>query len=286
MSLKKYIRDWYRFLNPKYQNLFSEFPVDFIPRYNTAQGHAILYDLINKNRKEYSAFILEILKHKEVFKSWNDFTKESDHTKPCWNNEFFPALDMMALYTMIALKRPAKYVEIGSGNSTKVAYQAIRDNSLMTEITSIDPLPRASINELSKVIIREKLESIDLNVIYHLSEGDVLFIDNSHRILPNSDAMVVFMDILPRLSKGVIVHIHDIYLPYDYPQFMCDRFYSEQYGLAINIMANPKRYHAIFPCFFVYKDENLNNEIESLWQIPTLRNSERHGGSFWLRIAE
>jgi hypothetical protein len=98
--------------------------------------------------------------------------------------------------------------------------------------------------------------------------------------------MVVFMDILPRLSRGVIVHIHDIYLPYDYPQFMCDRFYSEQYGLAINIMANPQRYQPIFPCFFIHNDEQLSSALQELWTIPSLSNGEKHGGSFWFRIAE
>ncbi|HNA64026.1 MAG TPA: hypothetical protein PKZ51_04845, partial [Saprospiraceae bacterium] len=80
-------------------------------------------------------------------------------------------------------------------------------------------------------IIRHPLENIDFDVVSALNENDILFVDNSHRILPNSDSMVFFLEVLPKLKKGVIVHLHDIYLPYDYPQFMCNRFYSEQYGL-------------------------------------------------------
>jgi hypothetical protein len=57
-------------------------------------------------------------------------------------------------------------------------------------------------------------------------------------------------------SSGVIVHVHDIYLPYDYPQFMCDRFYSEQYGLAAFLLANPDRFLTIMPNYFVSEDRS------------------------------
>ncbi len=89
---------------------------------------------------------------------------------------------------------------------------------------------------------------------------------------------------MPKLKKGVIVHIHDIYLPYDYPQFMCDRFYSEQYGLAMYLLANPKKYEPILPNYFIYKDKELSKQIEPIWNHNNLKGVERHGGSFWLRI--
>ena len=94
------------------------------------------------------------------------------------------------------------------------------------------------------------------------------------------------MEIFPQLNKGVIVHIHDIYLPYDYPQFMCDRFYTEQYGLAMYVMANPKRYKTIFPCYFVSEDEELAKQLEPIWNLDNLKEVERHGGSYWLQIGE
>jgi len=147
-------------------------------------------------------------------------------------------------------------------------------------------MPRAEIDNLADKIYRKPFEDIDFDIVEMLDAGDILFIDNSHRILPNSDAMVFFLEILPRLKKGVIVHIHDIYLPYDYPQFMCDRFYSEQYGLAMYLLANPVKYQTLFPNYFVSEDKELSTLLSPIWEHPNLKGVERHGGSFWLRIAE
>jgi hypothetical protein len=96
--------------------------------------------------------------------------------------------------------------------------------------------------------------------------------------------MVFFLEVLPRLKKGVIVHVHDIYLPYDYPQFMCDRFYSEQYGLAMYILANPQKFKPILPNYFIYEDKELSQIIEPVWAHNNLAGVEKHGGSFWLQI--
>ena len=93
-----------------------------------------------------------------------------------------------------------------------------------------------------------------------------------------------FLEILPKLKKGVIVHIHDIYLPYDYPQFMCDRFYSEQYGLAMYLLANSDKYQTILPNYFITEDKELSSIIEPIWNHSNLNDVERHGGSFWFKI--
>jgi hypothetical protein len=185
---------------------------------------------------------------------------------------------------MLALHKPKKYIEIGSGNSTKVAYKAKNEQNLATEIISIDPFPRAEIDHLADRVIRQPFENIDNSFLSELGENDILFVDNSHRILPNSDSMVFFLEVLPRLKKGVIVHVHDIYLPYDYPQFMCDRFYSEQYGLAMYILANPQKFKPILPNYFIYEDKELSQIIEPVWAHNNLAGVEKHGGSFWLQI--
>jgi len=195
-------------------------------------------------------------------------------------------LDIVGIYTLIAELKPNKYIEIGSGNSTKVAYKAKLEHQLNTEILSIDPMPRAEIDHLANTVIRKPFEDIDLDIVNELEAGDILFIDNSHRILPNSDSMVFYLEILPRLKKGVIVHIHDIYLPYDYPQFMCDRFYSEQYGLAMYLLANPKKYETILPNYFISEDKELSTLIAPIWEHENLKGVEKHGGSYWLRINE
>lgn len=287
MSIKDQIKQVYRFLNPKFQNLFLEYKVDFKPRYGHGKPpHAELYKIIDAHRATYKTLIGKSLLLKDRIWEIKSSDKETDSTKPTWNNGFLPGLDIIGIYTLITEFKPKKYIEIGSGNSTKVAYKAKMDQRLSTEIISIDPQPRAEIDHLANKVIRKPFENIDFDILDELHENDILFVDNSHRILPNSDAMVFFLEILPRLKKGVIVHIHDIYLPYDYPQFMCDRFYSEQYGLAMYLLANAKKFETLLPNYFIYEDKELSETLSPIWNHPNLLGIEKHGGSYWLRIKE
>lgn len=281
------LKKWYRFLSPRFQSLALDYPVDFKPRFGHGQkAHPELYELINADRAHYANWIEEVKTYLPDIHQIKKQEENEDINAPVWNNGFLPGLDIISIYGMIALHQPNTYVEVGSGNSTKVAFKARKDRQLTTRIVSIDPMPRAEIDHLSTEVIREPFENCDLSPILALEAGDILFIDNSHRILPNSDATVFFLEVLPRLKKGVIVHIHDIYVPYDYPQFMCDRGYSEQYGLAMFLLANPKKYRTLLPNYFISQDEELSKQCEIFWDHPNLKNVERHGGSFWIEIAE
>ncbi|MBL7772394.1 MAG: class I SAM-dependent methyltransferase [Chitinophagaceae bacterium] len=273
----------YRLLHPKFQKLFLEYPVDFKPR---TSPHPELYQLINQHRVMYEKQLQKMLSYSDRFFEIKKASDIKDDKQPGWNNGFLPGLDIIALYTLISELKPKRYVEIGSGNSTKVAYKAKHDQQLDTKIISIDPFPRASIDQLADVVIRKPFEQTDFSDILSLQAGDILFVDNSHRILPNSDAMVFFLEVLPRLQQGVVVHIHDIYIPYDYPQFMCDRFYSEQYGLAMYLLANAAKYQPILPNYFISEDAPLAAILAPIWNHPSLQSVEKHGGSFWLKIAE
>lgn len=262
-----------------------DYPVDMRPRYGHGlPPHEGLYSIVNENRDQYKSTITKALTYSENLQGIKKSDSEKDPQAPVYNNGFLPGLDIVAIYTMLAEHRPKKYLEIGSGNSTKVAYKAKKEQGLATEIISIDPMPRAEIDALADRVIRKPFEDIDFDIVDELEAGDILFVDNSHRVLPNSDAMVFFMEILPRLKKGVLVHIHDIYIPYDYPQFMCDRSYSEQYALASFVLANPEKFKTIFPCYFVSEDAELSALLEPLWQHENTKNVEKHGGSYWLQI--
>jgi hypothetical protein len=279
------INQIYRFINPKFQNLFLEYKVDFKPRYGHGKPpHQQLYDIINVRRLEYSQLLHEALHYKEAFHSIKKVNQETDAHKPVYNNGYLPGLDIIMLYTMIAKYKPLTYFEVGSGTSTKVAFKAIKENMLTTKIISLDPKPRAEIDHLADTIMREPFENSNYDAVFSLKENDMLFIDNSHRILPNSDSMVFYLEVLPRLSKGVLVHIHDIYLPYDYPPFMCDRFYSEQYGLAMYLLANGEKYKPLLPNYFISQDAELREILNPLWNHQNMVGIERHGGSFWLTI--
>lgn len=279
----KMLKDLYRFLSPRFQHLFLEYPVDFQPRYGHGKPpHDLLYPIINEYRTDYKNLLQEALQFASIFQK---IPKEQQELQqPHWLNGYLPGLDIVILYTLLAHFKPKQYVEIGSGNSTKVAFKAKTEQNLPTEIISIDPAPRAEIDELTDRIIRMPFEQTSFEFLVDLEPNDILFVDNSHRMLPNSDATVFFLEVLPRLKPGVIVHIHDIYLPYDYPQFMCDRFYSEQYGLGIYLLSNPQRYRPLMPNYFVSEDAELSSILKPLWEHPNLTGVERHGGSFWLQI--
>jgi len=279
------LKSIYRFLSPKFQNIFLDYKVDMRPRYGHGlPAHKGLYEIINAHISDYELILKEALKYKEQFWIIKDSSIEKDPIKPAWNNGFLPGLDIIAIYAILAKFKPSKYIEIGSGNSTKVAYKAKKELGLTTKIISIDPMPRAEIDSLADEVHRKPFENLDFDIVDLLEENDILFVDNSHRILPNSDSMVFYMEILPRLKKGVIVHIHDIYLPYDYPQFMCDRAYSEQYGLAMYLLANPEKYKTIFPNYFVSEDKELAEILVPVWQHDSMTGVEKHGGSYWIRI--
>ncbi len=281
------LKSLFRFLSPRFQTLFLEYKVDLKPRYGHGlPAHEKLLEIIERQRGMYQFWLGKINQFAPQLQTIQKLADEKDASQPGWNNNFLPGLDIMALYTIIAETKPSRYVEVGSGNSTKVAHKAVKDHGLSTKITSIDPYPRAEIDGLAHEIVRKPFEDVDTRWLAELEAGDILFIDNSHRMLPNSDATVFFLETLPALKPGVIVHIHDIYLPYDYPQFMCDRFYSEQYGLAIALLANPARYQSIFPAYFISEDTALSTVIANIWEHPNTQDVERHGGSFWLKIGE
>jgi hypothetical protein len=278
------LKQLYKTLSPKYQKVILEYKVFPKPRYGHGNPpNKFLYEIINKNRNGYSALLKEFFAYKDFFLSFKTADQETDATQPTYNNEYLPGLDIIALYSIVVKNNPNFYIEIGSGNSTKVVRKAIKDHNLRTKIISIDPVPRAEIDSLADEVIRLPLENLkDLSLIDKLESNDILFIDNSHRSFPNSDVTVCFLEIFPRLKSGVIVHVHDIYLPYDYPQFMCDRFYNEQYLLAGFILANPEKYKTILPNYFISEDPELSKIIAPFWEHKNLLNVERHGGSFWL----
>lgn len=285
MSLLKSI---YKFFSPKHQTLFLEYKTKFTPRYGHGKNaNSNLQTIINNERESYKKLLQQFVLDKEVFYKIEQNNPSQTTKQPTWNNAFLPGLDIVALYEIIKINQPKLYIEIGSGNSTKVARKAITDNNFDTKIISIDPFPRAEIDELADEVMRKPLENIKNNFIFEqLQANDILFIDNSHRLLPNSDVMVCFMEILPNLKPGVIVQIHDVYLPYDYPQFMCDRFYSEQYMLAMLLLANPNKYKTILPNYFISEDKELAEIISPIWNSENTKNVERHGGSYWFKIKD
>lgn len=209
-----------------------------------------------------------------------------DGAEPCWRNEWLIGLDTVSLYGFLRNRKPGRYVEVGSGQSTKVVRRAIRDGDLPTAVRSIDPSPRSDVDASCDEVLRSPLETVDLAAAFgDLGDGDVVFFDGSHRVLPGSDCVAFFLDVLPALPPGVLVGIHDIYLPDDYPPGFFQLWWSEQYLLAGILLADDgRRYRIVLPCYWASGDPSLAAELDPVWAQPATDGVNRRGSAFWLEI--
>lgn len=205
-----------------------------------------------------------------------------DERSPYWDNGWMPPLDAAALYCIVAQRKPRLYLEVGSGHSTKFARRAIDDHALPTKIVSLDPHPRAEIDALCHRLVRQPLQQADLSLFHELQAGDVLFLDCSHVLLTNSDVSVAFLEILPALPAGVLVQVHDVFLPDDYPPAWLHHYWNEQYLLAFALLEDASRLQVVLPNAFVSGDPELSGVLHPLWQALGLSTSADKGVSMWL----
>lgn len=153
--------------------------------------------------------------------------------QPRFDQEWFPRLDAVAAYHVVRTRTPGRIVEIGSGHSTRFLARACADGGLATGMRCIDPQPRADIAALPVRHDPRRFEEVDVPALaQELAPGDVLFVDSSHLLVPGSDVDRIVNDLLPRLPAGVLVHVHDIFLPDPYPDAWAWRGYAEQSVIA------------------------------------------------------
>lgn len=142
---------------------------------------------------------------------------------------WFPSLDAAVAYALVRERKPRHIIEVGSGHSTRLLSRALGG---VGEILAIDPAPRADIADLPGVRVKSStLQAAPDTVFDSLVQGDLLFIDSSHILMPGSDVDLLLNRVLPRLPSGTLVHIHDIFLPFDYPAIWGWRAYNEQQGV-------------------------------------------------------
>ncbi len=267
-----------------YTSIELDYPVFPVARWGHGRPpHPLLQARFERERKQYRAVLESILRLKDDLVRIPVEPSE-DVTQPCWVNGWLPGQDSAALYAFLVETNPALYLEVGSGVSTKFARRAINDHGLRTRLVSIDPYPRAEVDDICDEIMRAPAESVGLDVYRRLGRGDLLFIDNSHRCLQNSDATALFLDVFPQLSPDVLVEIHDILLPDDYPPDWYERFYTEQYLLAALLLAPGSTVETLLPGWFVSYDPQLAHALDELWDDPRMAGVQRQGCSFWLKM--
>ena len=262
------------------QQITLEYAVNEIPRWGHGKPpHPELYQLIDRRRDVYARYLLDFLAHTDDLATI-PVNAGGAPEDPYWLNGYFSGLDALSLHGLIVSSRPRRYIEIGSGNSTKFASRAIRRHRLDTHILSIDPNPRAEIDKLCDRVIRQPLEQVDLSIFSGLRAGDILFFDGSHCCFTNNDTTVFFLEVLPRLPAGVFVHVHDIFLPYDYVPHFRGRVYSEQYLLACYLLGAPL--DILFPAAFIARDPQFQQMLLNWSQRIPAGDVETDGVSFWM----
>jgi len=204
------------------------------------------------------------------------------------NTGYFESIDASILYSMVRYFKPKRILEIGSGFSTYLSAQALtknKENHDECELTVIDPYPNATIRGgfpgLSRVILKE-VQDVDLTEFEKLNSNDILFIDSSHVLKLGGDVQFLFLEVLPRLNKGVFVHFHDIFLPENYPRewtLQKYMFWTEQYLLQAFLTFNDA-YKVVWAGNYIYRKfpEELKTAFNLVWKQKGIGP-----GSFWLK---
>ena len=196
--------------------------------------------------------------------------------KNLFDQSWFPSLDAAVAYTLVRERKPQRIVEVGSGHSTRVLSRALGG---VGEIVAIDPAPRADIIDLPGVrVVPSTLQAAPLELFDGLRAGDALFIDSSHILMPGSDVDILLNRVLPMLPAGVLIHIHDIFLPFDYPPIWGWRAYNEQQGV-LPLLASGA-YRPLFASAWAERRLGARLETSVVPRLP--RPSDAIAASLWL----
>ena len=226
---------------------------------------------------KHNEILDELSNYKKRFRDFSD--PDKNDVGYTFNNMYFTSSDAEVLYTIIRKYKPNKLVEIGSGNSSLIARQAIIDGNLKTKFISIDPYPRIGIDNVVDRSIRSKVEDLDASFFDDFRPNDILFIDSSHVIKAGNDVIFLFLEVIPQLPEGAIIHVHDIFLPYEYPRDWVIRKIEnlgnldEQYLLQ-SILSYSDKFEVLWPGYYLQKTYEkfsdyfpniTDNTAKSIW---------------------
>lgn len=212
---------------------------------------------------------------------------KTNHLQFYYNNGSFLSGDAEFLFNMIRYFKPRKLVEIGSGMSSLIAAEAIKKNQLeypeySCEHICIEPYENNWLENINVKLNRNLVENTDKSLFSSLSNNDILFIDSSHIIRPQGDVLYEYLEILPILQTGVIVHIHDIFTPKDYlNDWVLKRvlFWNEQYLLE-SFLSNNSDFRIIGAINFL--KHHYPQELSNCCPILKQQITDREPGSFWI----
>jgi Methyltransferase domain len=200
-------------------------------------------------------------------------------------NNNFKSGDAEYWYQIVRAMKPKRIIEVGSGNSTLMAIRAIRTNQLedpayQCKQVCIEPYEMSWLENTGVSVVRRKVEDVTIGFFSELEENDILFIDSSHVIRPQGDVLFEYLELLPTLNKGVIVHVHDIFSPRNYlKQWLEDdvRFWNEQYLLEAFLTQNGS-WKIIGALNYLH-----HHYYEQLKSVAPFLATEREPGSFYIQ---
>lgn len=202
-----------------------------------------------------------------------------------WNNNMFPNLDAILYYCLLRHRRPARVVEIGAGNSTHIALRALKANG-SGRLRIVEPYPSPKLRELLgrtaeiEAVHECRIQEAPLDLFRDLEDGDVLFVDSSHVCKTGSDLNHILFEILPALRSPVLVHFHDVFLPYEYPaDWVAGRgwAWNEQYLVLAFLMGNPGARPLIGSHLLARTQQDMLRA-----DLAAIGHADYGGGSFWL----
>lgn len=196
------------------------------------------------------------------------------------DNPMFSGTDALVLYCMIRHFQPSSIIEVGAGFSTRLLVDAARRTG-KTRILSIEPHPDDVLREqrLPVTLIDRRVQDVPASLFESLQRDDVLFIDSSHVVSIDGDVPYLFLEVLPRLKPGVLVHVHDVFLPRPLPrEWVVDRmrFWCEQELLQAFLAFNREFEVVLANSYLGLRHEAVLRDV-----FP--RSPWWGGGSFWMR---
>lgn len=262
--------------------------------YNKNEAEFINLDYNDKSHQDILSHIRDYLEDFDNAFGHKNVKERQEECKYSLLNGVFEWMDARLLHYFLQKNKPKRIIEIGSGNSTLLIYNTKTMYNLNLEIICIEPYPSEylkKLNEFGKItLIEDKLENVNLAMFSILEENDILFIDSSHVLKLGSDVMFYFTKIFPILKKNVLIHIHDIFFPYDYPLDWLKKgiFWNEQYFLYVFLQHNTKFKIKFCNSYAGYKyQEELKKLQENTYEIKNnLVNYAFSGGSIWLCVVE
>ncbi|MGH6952610.1 MAG: class I SAM-dependent methyltransferase [Alphaproteobacteria bacterium] len=203
----------------------------------------------------------------------------SSPPEPRWDQGWFPRLDAAAAYVLVRGLAPRRIIEVGGGHSTRFLARAIRDGGLASELITVDPHPRATLDGVAARHVAAMVETVDPALFRSLGPGDIAFVDSSHILVPGSDVDFILNIVLPSLPAGVYVHFHDVFLPDDYPAEWVWRGYNEQTALPGLIVGGA--YEPVFASRYV--TTRMKGQLGGSVLDRLARVEGAHESSLWLK---